>query len=193
MFSFFFPVSGKLRWEFGFPAGSSEERLDGLNLGGWRWNPVLSSTLVVFVVPSGDRTSSRPVLFVLDEFDLFAHHKNQTLLYNLFDVSQSTQAPVAVVGLTCRLVGLFFFLLFRQGRVAPLWRLPVFSGCPGAAREAGEVQVFSPTDPPAERLDVQSVPGPSPGPAQPLRWFLRQQVRSGVERQCKGKPSEMFH
>ncbi|KAF6715469.1 Origin recognition complex subunit 4 [Oryzias melastigma] len=51
----------------------------------------------------GDRTSSRPVLFVLDEFDLFAHHKNQTLLYNLFDVSQSTQAPVAVVGLTCRL------------------------------------------------------------------------------------------
>ncbi|KAM3585391.1 uncharacterized protein V6R79_016670 [Siganus canaliculatus] len=52
----------------------------------------------------GDRSSSRPVLFVLDEFDLFAHHKNQTLLYNLFDVSQSAQAPVAVVGLTCRLV-----------------------------------------------------------------------------------------
>ncbi|KAM4711060.1 origin recognition complex subunit 4 isoform 2-T2 [Anableps anableps] len=50
----------------------------------------------------GDR-SSCPVLFVLDEFDLFAHHKNQTLLYNLFDVSQSAQAPVAVVGLTCRL------------------------------------------------------------------------------------------
>ncbi|TWW63820.1 origin recognition complex subunit 4 isoform X1 [Takifugu flavidus] len=51
----------------------------------------------------GDRSRSRPVLFVLDEFDLFAHHKNQTLLYNLFDVSQSAQAPVAVVGLTCRL------------------------------------------------------------------------------------------
>lgn len=51
----------------------------------------------------GDRSSSRPVLFVLDEFDLFAHHKNQTLLYNLFDVSQSAQAPIAVVGLTCRL------------------------------------------------------------------------------------------
>lgn len=44
------------------------------------------------------------MLFVLDEFDLFAHHKNQTLLYNLFDVSQSAQTPVAVVGLTCRLV-----------------------------------------------------------------------------------------
>lgn len=51
----------------------------------------------------GDRSSSRPVLFLLDEFDLFVHHKNQTLLYNLFDVSQSAQAPIAVVGLTCRL------------------------------------------------------------------------------------------
>ncbi|XP_077101707.1 origin recognition complex subunit 4 isoform X3 [Siphateles boraxobius] len=51
----------------------------------------------------GDRSSSRPVLFLLDEFDLFAHHKNQTLLYNLLDVSQSAQTPVAVVGLTCRL------------------------------------------------------------------------------------------
>ncbi|XP_012684742.2 origin recognition complex subunit 4 [Clupea harengus] len=51
----------------------------------------------------GDRHSSRPVIFVLDEFDLFAHHKNQTLLYNLLDVSQSAQAPIAVVGLTCRL------------------------------------------------------------------------------------------
>ncbi|XP_010889373.1 origin recognition complex subunit 4 isoform X2 [Esox lucius] len=51
----------------------------------------------------GDRSSSRPVLFILDEFDLFAHHKNQTLLYNLLDVSQSAQAPVAVIGLTCRL------------------------------------------------------------------------------------------
>ncbi|XP_016345040.1 origin recognition complex subunit 4 [Sinocyclocheilus anshuiensis] len=51
----------------------------------------------------GDKSSSRPVLFVLDEFDLFAHHKNQTLLYNLLDVSQSAQTPVAVVGLTCRL------------------------------------------------------------------------------------------
>uniref|UniRef100_A0A8C1BIT1 Origin recognition complex subunit 4 n=1 Tax=Cyprinus carpio carpio TaxID=630221 RepID=A0A8C1BIT1_CYPCA len=51
----------------------------------------------------GDKSSSRPVVFVLDEFDLFAHHKNQTLLYNLLDVSQSAQTPVAVLGLTCRL------------------------------------------------------------------------------------------
>ncbi|KAL1021799.1 hypothetical protein UPYG_G00018150 [Umbra pygmaea] len=51
----------------------------------------------------GDRSNSRPVFFILDEFDLFAHHKNQTLLYNLLDVSQSAQAPIAVIGLTCRL------------------------------------------------------------------------------------------
>lgn len=51
---------------------------------------------------SGDQ-SSKPILFLLDEFDLFAHHKNQTLLYNLFDVAQSAQAPICVVGITCRL------------------------------------------------------------------------------------------
>ncbi|NXH58276.1 ORC4 protein, partial [Rhabdornis inornatus] len=50
----------------------------------------------------GNRTSSCPILFVLDEFDLFVHHKNQTLLYNLFDISQSAQTPVTVLGLTCR-------------------------------------------------------------------------------------------
>ena len=27
----------------------------------------------------------------MDEFDLFCQHKNQTLLYNLFDVCQSAQ------------------------------------------------------------------------------------------------------
>ncbi|XP_050388384.1 origin recognition complex subunit 4 [Patella vulgata] len=46
---------------------------------------------------------SKPVLFILDEFDLFAHHRNQTLLYNLFDISQSAQTPVCVIGVTCRL------------------------------------------------------------------------------------------
>ncbi|GFS11932.1 origin recognition complex subunit 4 [Elysia marginata] len=47
--------------------------------------------------------SSKPIVFVLEEFDLFAQHKNQTLLYNLFDISQSAQAPICVLGITCRL------------------------------------------------------------------------------------------
>lgn len=40
---------------------------------------------------SGDRKHSQPVIFILDEFDLFCAHHNQTLLYNLFDVAQSAQ------------------------------------------------------------------------------------------------------
>ena len=47
---------------------------------------------------------SKSLVFILDEFDLFAQHHNQTLLYNLFDVAQSDQAPVCVIGLTTRLV-----------------------------------------------------------------------------------------
>ena len=47
------------------------------------------------------------MVFILDEFDLFTHHKNQTLLYNLFDTAQAALNPIAVVGLTCRLVNQF--------------------------------------------------------------------------------------
>jgi len=46
---------------------------------------------------------SKSLLFVLEEFDLFAGHHNQTLLYNLFDVAQSAAAPLCVIGLTARL------------------------------------------------------------------------------------------
>lgn len=51
---------------------------------------------------AGDQ-GSKPILFVLEEFDQFAQHRNQTLLYNLFDVTQSAQTPLCVIGLTCRL------------------------------------------------------------------------------------------
>lgn len=51
----------------------------------------------------GESKSSRPILFILEEFDLFTLHKNQTLLYNLFDITQAGKSPVAVIGLTCRL------------------------------------------------------------------------------------------
>lgn len=65
-----------------------------------------------FILILGNRTTSCPVIFILDEFDLFAHHKSQTLLYNLFDISQSAQTPIAVIGLTCRLVSLFKIFYF---------------------------------------------------------------------------------
>jgi len=44
----------------------------------------------------------KSVVFVIDEFDLFAAHPRQTLLYNLFDIAQSRKAPIAVLGLTTR-------------------------------------------------------------------------------------------
>ena len=62
---------------------------------------VFCSSLVSLAIGSRSNLS---IVFVLDEFDLFAHHKNQTLLYNLFDATQSATNPIAVIGLSCRLV-----------------------------------------------------------------------------------------
>ncbi|KAL1648428.1 origin recognition complex subunit 4 [Diplodia intermedia] len=46
---------------------------------------------------------AKAVIFVMDEFDLFASHPRQTLLYNLFDIAQSRKAPITVLGLTTRI------------------------------------------------------------------------------------------
>ncbi|KAK4193729.1 putative origin recognition complex subunit 4 [Podospora australis] len=47
--------------------------------------------------------TSKSIVFVIDEFDLFATHARQTLLYNLFDIAQARKAPIAVLGLTTRI------------------------------------------------------------------------------------------
>ncbi|KAM3511496.1 hypothetical protein MY11210_004854 [Beauveria gryllotalpidicola] len=47
--------------------------------------------------------TSQAVVFVMDEFDMFATHPRQTLLYNLFDIAQSRKAPIAVLGCTTRM------------------------------------------------------------------------------------------
>lgn len=54
---------------------------------------------------SGERggQTAKSVLFIIDEFDLFATHPRQTLLYNLLDIAQSRKAPIAVLGLTTRI------------------------------------------------------------------------------------------
>ncbi|KAI8148696.1 AAA ATPase domain-containing protein [Fennellomyces sp. T-0311] len=57
---------------------------------------------ILSLLKSGDK-STLPVIFILDEFDLFAQQPKQALLYNLFDAAQSAQNPMAVIGLTCRL------------------------------------------------------------------------------------------
>ncbi|CAH8853045.1 unnamed protein product [Trichobilharzia szidati] len=49
-------------------------------------------------------TQQKAVLIVLSEFDLFALHNKQLLLYNLFDCcQQSAESRICVIGLTCRL------------------------------------------------------------------------------------------
>lgn len=40
---------------------------------------------------SANRKTAKSIIFIMDEFDQFCQHKNQTLLYNLFDVCQSAQ------------------------------------------------------------------------------------------------------
>lgn len=52
---------------------------------------------------TGDSSSSKPIIFVLDEFDIFCSHKNQTLLYNLFDVAQSRAVPICVLGISSQI------------------------------------------------------------------------------------------
>ncbi|PVI06254.1 hypothetical protein DM02DRAFT_552771 [Periconia macrospinosa] len=68
----------------------------------------LTTLLALLSHPSeqtGEETDhiARAVIFVMDEFDLFAQHARQTLLYNLFDIAQSRKAPIAVLGLTTRI------------------------------------------------------------------------------------------
>ncbi|VDK32896.1 unnamed protein product [Taenia asiatica] len=48
--------------------------------------------------------TSKALLVVVEEFDLFVVHRNQALLYNLLDVSCHTDGtPICVIGVTCRL------------------------------------------------------------------------------------------
>jgi origin recognition complex subunit 4 len=53
--------------------------------------------------PDAPSRTTKSVLFVLDEFDLFTTHPRQTLLYNLFDIAQARKAPIAVIGCSARI------------------------------------------------------------------------------------------
>ncbi|KAI1386546.1 origin recognition complex subunit 4 C-terminus-domain-containing protein [Hypoxylon trugodes] len=55
------------------------------------------------ITGADDGVTSKSVVFIIDEFDLFATHARQTLLYNLFDIAQARKAPIAVLGLTTRI------------------------------------------------------------------------------------------
>lgn len=160
--------------------------------------PSTNSTKTPFPCATGDRSSSRPLLVVLEEFDLFAQHKNQTLLYNLFDVSQSAQAPVAVVGLTCRLVRLFFMSFLNHHPI--FWDIrDIFFlalcalGCIRAAGKAGQVSLLTPSDPPVQPPHTATVSAAIPDAALPpsagRSWPA---LHPGVELSPGGEKSPSF-
>jgi origin recognition complex subunit 4 len=55
------------------------------------------------ILGTDEGVTSQSIVFIIDEFDMFASHPRQTLLYNLFDIAQSRKAPIAVLGCTTRL------------------------------------------------------------------------------------------
>lgn len=55
------------------------------------------------ILGTDEGITSQSIVFIIDEFDMFASHPRQTLLYNLFDIAQSRKAPIAVLGCTTRL------------------------------------------------------------------------------------------
>jgi origin recognition complex subunit 4 len=65
----------------------------------------LASLIALLSHPSdiSDDRTTKSVIFILDEFDLFTSHARQALLYNLFDIAQSSKAPILVLGLTTRI------------------------------------------------------------------------------------------
>lgn len=75
-----------------------ENAVDGKIFGSFAEN----LSFLLASLKSGNK-KSKSVIFLLHEFDLFCSHHKQTLLYNLFDISQSAQAPICVVGITRRL------------------------------------------------------------------------------------------
>ena len=89
--------------------GRDMEVEDDATAGRTNYADTLSSLLALLAhnpkeEPDAEAPSiAKSVIFILDEFDLFASHPRQTLLYNLFDVAQSRNAPIAVLGLTTKI------------------------------------------------------------------------------------------
>ena len=89
--------------------GKEMEVEDDATTGRTNYADTLSSLLALLSHNAGEEADTaapslaKAVIFILDEFDLFASHSRQTLLYNLFDVAQSRNAPIAVLGLTTKI------------------------------------------------------------------------------------------
>lgn len=55
------------------------------------------------LVEKRGQNNNHSIIFIVDEFHLFVEQSNQALVYNLFDIVQSSRNTISVVGLTTRL------------------------------------------------------------------------------------------
>jgi origin recognition complex subunit 4 len=46
---------------------------------------------------------SKPLVFIMDEFDLFTKNKTQLLLYTVLNTIQISTSPMCLIGITCRI------------------------------------------------------------------------------------------
>lgn len=51
---------------------------------------------------AGD-AQSKPLIFIMDEFDLFTKNKTQLLLYTILNTIQTSSTPMCLIGITCRI------------------------------------------------------------------------------------------
>ena len=51
---------------------------------------------------TGDK-QSKPLIFIMEEFDLFTKNKSQLLLYTILNTIQSSSSPMCLIGLSCRI------------------------------------------------------------------------------------------
>ncbi|KAJ3272394.1 origin recognition complex subunit 4 [Terramyces sp. JEL0728] len=96
---------------------------------------------VISTLKSGNQDTV-PIVFIVEELDLFCSHNKQILLYNLFDVSQSNQTPICVVGTTCRIDTLLILEKRVKSRFSHrtinIYPVPTFEDYLSIAKQIGE-------------------------------------------------------
>ncbi|KAK6460378.1 origin recognition complex subunit 4 C-terminus-domain-containing protein [Scheffersomyces coipomensis] len=68
-------------------------------------NDTFANILSILDKDSHNQNSSQakiPIIFIIDEFEKFTNSNKQTLLYNLFDLSQSSSSAITVVGVSSK-------------------------------------------------------------------------------------------
>lgn len=66
----------------------------------------MAALLAMLEPPAGTATSQKPIILILEEFDLFALHPRQSFLYSLLDIVQGNRRKggLGIIGLSARTV-----------------------------------------------------------------------------------------